>query len=339
MNPSPWRPVALLLGLGLCAAWLLFAPGLLPRVERRSEAAAPAPARPLPEADPTPDPERFYRDRLEPVLLASAARQELAVQRSLAALRSQFDEARQRLPLFSGALTTLPTQARVLGLLAREQFGEPGQVQALVAERFERHLFTAEELSEWIDHALWDAEQAFLAEQNRLLRDVSALVSAAGLPHFEAPDPGPLLEAGVRSLEIQARDSAQDSAWRGLGALVLGTLGAELAGRGAARLVLGLGGRAAAGAVGAAGGAAWAGPVASGAGFLVGLGVGLAIDAWMSEHSRSEIEARLSALLAEIENRLIVGSADAPGLEPRLRQHLAALQSAQGDLVRGAVGL
>ena len=339
MNPPPWRLAAATLGLGLCAAWLIALPGLLPRVERRVEAVSSSAIEPAPRGRPGLDPARLYELEVRPLLAASAVRQEQAVQRSLAALRSQFDEVRQRLPLFSAALTSLPTQARVLGLLAREQFGEPGQVQALIAERFERHLFSAEELAEWIDHALWDAEQAFLAEQNRLLRDVAQLVSAAGLPSFEAPDTGPLLESGVRALEGQALHSAQASAWRGLGALVLGTVGAEMAGRGAARLVLGLGGRAAAGALGGAGGAAWAGPVASGAGFLVGLGVGLCIDAWMSQQSRREIEARLSVLLDEIEQRLLVGDGSSPGLEPRLRAHLQHLQAAQSGLVRGALHL
>jgi hypothetical protein len=330
----PWASVILLLGLAL--GWVLLSDRFVSRQDSRltgSTAAVQENAVSVQAPLPAPNPREIFEQRVRPVVVASVGRQALAIEQTLELLRAEFRGVHAGVEPFAEGLTSPLTQLRVILRMAGEQIGAPGQVQELIAERFEQHIFRASELQEWIDSALIHASNGFTKEVNLMLRDVHEVVTGAGLPRLELPDTDELLQASSAALRDQAVGAARDSAFAGLGTLVLGTLAGEVAQALATRAALGIGGRAAAGATAGGASAGWVGPVAGGLGFIAGLSAGLAVDWYLREHSQAEIESDLHRLLDGIEAALIEGDALRPGLGPLLRAHAERLQAAQVELL------
>lgn len=342
-EPSPgWRgPVALgLVLLGTVGLWLGWAqrfvggqdsrpaPGSSRSDTQESENAGVVASAPSP-----PSPREIFEQRVRPLVTASVGRQALAIEQTLELLREEFRRVHAGVEPFAEGLTSPLTQLKVLLRMAREQIGAPGQVEELIAVRFQEHIFSEPELQEWIDCALIHASNGFTKELNLMLRDVREVVTTAGLPRLVLPDSAELIRASAMVVNDQAVGAARDAAFAGLGTLVLGCLAGELAQALATRAALGLGGRAAASAALGGTSASWVGPVAGGIGFIAGLSAGLALDWYLREQSQEEIAADMHRLLDGIEVTLIEGDALRPGLGPLLRDHAERLQAAQMALL------
>lgn len=290
---------------------------------------------------PGPDPREVYDREVAPLLTASAERHEQAIQRIVRLVEEEFDRFEAGVEPFVRDLTSLRTRGRVLWRSAKDWVGEEGEVEQLVAEAFERHLFSEDELAEFLTLALEHAAEEFEADRNKLVRDARTAVDAAGLPELELPSYEGFAADVATRLQETSRSMAKSSAWGGVGTLLLSeaaaTAATALLARAIPALVAGAGGATVAGGASGGAGGTLAGPIGTGIGLVGGFLVGAVIDAWLTEGLEEELGGRLDALLEGVRRSVLFGDGDAPGLEPLLREHARLLEEVQGEVLERTV--
>ncbi|WP_436716845.1 hypothetical protein U8335_06495 [Roseiconus lacunae] len=269
---------------------------------------------------------KFYEQQVEPLLGNIGQQNQAAAQRCLDRIKSALDDYHQGVDGFVNDMTSIRTRLGIIKRMPAGWWKNDDRVQAYVQEKFQEHLFSADQLIDDVTDPLLQFRADIVANQNQLLSQVQASLSTADVPEtqFEIGDQffddlsGPLSQyassQGTTSVELM------------IGAFVIGEVGAFAAQSVMAGLLarfapsIAIGSAAGASAtVGAtatgAGGGSLGGPVGTAVGFGVGLAVGLIIDWWMTDQFEAKLSKQMHAYLNELEHTLMIGNVS-PELPP-----------------------
>lgn len=287
------------------------------------------------------DPQLVFDRELVPLLDRSAERHAEAIERIVRWVDEEFELYGRGVEPFVRDLTSLKTRGRVLWRSAKDWLREDQQVRELVQKAFERHLFSETELSEFLELALRHAGEEFEADRNKLLRDVRHAIDRSDLPKLEFPDYTAFARRVAAELQTTSRAMTTESAWTGVGTLLLSeaaaTAATSLIARALPAALAGAGGATAAGATTGGAGGSLAGPVGTGIGLLGGFVVGAVIDAWLTEGLEADLTERLERILDDVHKAVLDGDEHAPGLEAVLRDYTQQLHRAQTTVLEQAV--
>ncbi len=290
---------------------------------------------------PAPDPRVLFEGEVRPLLEASAERHAAAIDHTLELVELEFREYRRGVEPFVRDLTSIGTRGGVLVRSARDLVGDRDRVSEYVSGKFERYLFTDEELTEFLELAVQTTLDAFEADRNKLLRDVSEALDGAGLPELQLPDYAEFAETTSTSLQTYAAEMATESAVAGVGALVASEAAAvmvtQLLARALPLLAVSAGGATAAATTTGGTTGTLAGPVGTGIGLVGGFAVGMAVDSWLTEELSDDLTAQMRGLVDQIRTALIDGDAETPGLRQLLEEHAELLGRAREATLEQAV--
>ena len=278
---------------------------------------------------------RFYDTEVIPLIAKVDAENRAAADRCLRRIDRVLKGYHDGVELFVDDMTSISTRLGVLKRMPGGWWASDGRVESYVKTKFEKHLFSEQQLVDDISGTLIQFRDDIDANQRRMLIQVQAALTTADLPGVRLDHPKDFFQELSTQLGSYAADQGMTSVESMLGAFVLGEVGAL-----AARSVVGgllvrfapsLAISSAAGAsatVGAtatgAGGGSFGGPVGAVVGFGAGLAVGLVIDWWMTERFEAELSGQLHLYLDDLQATLISGGTPA---NESTTPH-------QGDLIR-----
>ena len=260
----------------------------------------------------------FFQSEIHPLLARARVENGLSADHARARLRATFAHYRTGILPLAEDLHSLRTGLGVARRRLTDALGRDGGTEALVREKFARHLFSPEGLLADLTAAVSDLHGEWEANRARMLADCRAAVARVDLPF----DAALLSVDGVdrdarRHLETFVRGPGPSEAAQGsvrllvsglidLTALRVSTgLAARLGGAATARAAATAGGATAGGAVGGASGGSALGPAGTLSGLALGLAAGVVADWWMSTSSTAELADELHQMLSEMEAHLL----------------------------------
>lgn len=293
------------------------------------------------DSEPAPDPRAVFEREVLPLLEGSAQRHQEAIERTVRLVEEEFERYERGVEPFVRDLTSLGTRGRVLWRSAKDWLREDTQVRELVEQTFERHLFSEPELSEFLELALRHAGEEFEADRNKLLRDARHAIDQSELPDLEIPDYATFASEVSLKLQATSRAMTTESAWTGVGTLLLSeaaaTAATALIARALPAVIAGAGGATAAGSASGGAGGSLAGPIGTGVGLIGGFVVGAIFDAWLTEGLEADLTERLDGILNDVHQAVLHGDGQTQGLEDLLREHARRLEQAQAEVLERAV--
>ncbi|WP_143544086.1 hypothetical protein [Rhodopirellula sp. MGV] len=278
---------------------------------------------------------KFYESSVTPLLAEIGDDNRDAADRCVQRVHAVLQDYHRGVDGFVKDMTSISTRFGIIKRMPADWWRSDGRVETYVQQKFEQHLFSADQLVEDVSNPLMQFRSEIIANQNSLLSQIQASLSTADVPdteldlgdNFFGDLSGPLSQyaahQGTASVELM------------IGAFVVGEVGAfaaqslvaGLLARFAPSIAIGTAAGASA-TVGAtatgAGSGSLGGPVGTAVGFGVGLAVGLIIDWWMTEKFEAKLTAQMHNYLNELEGALINGEhADRTGGSSRSREGLA----------------
>ena len=285
----------------------------------------------------------FYDEKVEPRIVEADARNREAADRCISKIAACMDHYRGGVEPFVHDLTSLSTRFGIVKRMPGDWWRSENKIQQFVEDKFEKHLFSQQELMDDIALILADFKDEIDANQKRMLISVKTDLGAADLPEVQAEEYRPFFESVSRQLQSYSAKQGTASVQNAVGALIISEAGV-FAGR---SLVVGLLARfgstaavgTAAGATATAGTTAagtttgvFGGPVGAAVGFGVGLAVGMVIDWWMTDKFETKMRGQMYGYLNTLEQTILHGGATSSNTSD------AGLQSGASDDSAGLVG-
>ncbi len=291
---------------------------------------------------------RFYDQEVTPLLDANQQANRQAVQRCLQRIDDLFAGYERGAKKLSEDLTSFTTRWGVLRRMPGAWWTEDQRIHEFIHRKFEEHVFGEEQLNHDLQEVLQQLRTDLRANGAGLLASVQAAVSLSDLPDLTIPSYKSYDEQIRSSMVTFAASRASDSVYHGVTTLIISEVAAVAASQLAVRALATLGGSAATSAAAAGGGAATGaaagagggslgGPVGAVIGFGVGLVAGVAIDWWMTDRFRSQLETDLGRYLKQLRKGIVEGAGARPGLKQALDDVVQDMHQAQTRVLLGAV--
>lgn len=291
----------------------------------------PTPKLPLPPTLPQQATRKtqFFDDKVQPVIVMADKANRAAVERCLKRLRDNFEKQRRGIAPFTDDITSTWTRLGVLGQMPFDWWNEQTEVQKMITDKFEEHLFSEQTLKSGIQDAISKFREDVEANNNELLTNIQAEISKSDLPQLPVMDYKSFASEVTKSIKNYTTSSSKDNVTN----LLLTELASGIGGAVASRVVVAIGtrilamvgtssatagGTAAAGTAVGGGSGTVAGPVGTAVGAGVGLVVGMAVDWWMTASFKERLSVELNNMISQIEQSVIDGTEESPGLKPSL---------------------
>lgn len=305
--------------------------------------------------------ETFFREQIDPLLDASAERDRAAAERAVASLHEHFSGFRRGVKPFVEDVTSWGTRLGVLRRAASDSWAhwwrgdaEAAAVQEYIQTKFRSQVISERGLRFALVEVLEQFELDLAANRNMLIAQIQSRLQRSDMPiHLSAMDVQRLeRELASRSALLLApigRDSvaaglasfagsavAEEIARR-LATLIISRVAANLAASTAVAETAATGAAAAGSAAGGAATGTTVGPAGTIIGFGVGLVVGVAVDWWMTERFQEKLTQQCQVFLDGVEQTMIEGSPQAPGLRVVLDQSMRQAHESQRAVVLARV--
>jgi len=287
----------------------------------------------------------FFNSDVKPTIQAANDLNVEAAERCVSRLKESFDGYRSGIRPFCKEVNTWGTRLGVMTRMPSDWWYAKTDVSKFIDAKFAKHLFTDKKLAADIDGSLAKFREEVVANQNTLVLNVRAAISATDLPNLPELDYTQFAADLSSRLNSFTAQSAQDSVVNGILVEVASGTGGFAAQQLLAQLVIRLttmaatatataGGSTATGAAVGGGGGALGGPAGAAAGIAIGLVVGGVIDWWMSSSFEAKMTAQLNGMIDEITKEVITGGLDRPGLRDGLRKSCDVICDAYQDSLR-----
>lgn len=262
----------------------------------------------------------FERDVL-PAIEQTDRENRQAAERCLGRLSRVIDRYRQGVDPFVSDLTSLKTRMGIVRRMPAAWWKEDKSVEAYVQGKFERHLFSEQQLIGDVGEVLDAFREEIDANQRRMLTQIRASLAISDLPEVHVEDDEAFLASVASQLQTYSSQQGTSSLQNALTVLVLSEAGSYAAmslasgllarfGTAAATTAAAAGGATAGASAAGAGGGSLAGPVGTAVGLGVGLVIGLTIDWWMTEKFEDELSGNLHSYLDRLEQSILEGPAE-----------------------------
>lgn len=272
------------------------------------------------------------------IVLADAANRDSAA-RAIRRLQETFAKYRAKVPAFTADLTSLNTRWSILTSMPGDWWYADNRIRKSMQAKFEEHLFSEQQLKREIEDALVKFRDEIKANETAMLASIRAAVDRNDLPDFPEVDYGSFSKEVVFALQDYASESGMTSVQRaivtefisGVGGAAAESLFVAVLGQLATTTTTAAaagGGTMATGAAAGGGGGSLAGPGGTAIGLVAGLVVGSLIDWWMTERLEAELNTNMTSMIQQIENSLIDGTEDQPGLRSALPKTCDVLKNA-----------
>jgi len=262
---------------------------------------------------------KFFESQVIANLAATNEANRDAAKRAISRIQQNFDGYRRGVDPFVDDVLSFSSRFGILRRLPGGLYSRDERVSLYVAEKFAKYLFTEATLTSDLRDALMQFRDEVRANHRSMLVKTQADVAQSDLPPIPI-EPYEVFFASIHSqLNEISEHQATTSVTEGVLALLVSEVGAKSVVMIASRLVSGLAASAASAA--AASGGATAGAAAAGAasgsivpgagtiaGFVVGVGVGFAIDYWMNQRTAAALRDELIDYIDRLERDLIQGS-------------------------------
>lgn len=293
--------------------------------------------------------EIFFAQKIEPVISATDRRNREAANQCTSVLRESFESYRRGIPTFCEEINSWGTRLGVMKRMPTDWWYEKTDVNQFIRDKFSRHLFNDETLTNDVNAALDHFQEAVQSNQEQMLREIRVAVSGADLPN------PPELDTAEFVVELSQRfhdfnvDSAEKSLVKGITIKVASAVGTAAAEMLLAQLVTelasisatataGAGGATAGGAaVGGGGGATLGGPVGVVTGIAVGMIVGGIVDWWISSDFKDQMTQQLNQMIDDLSDIAIAGTASKPGLRDALRGSCDLMLTSYRETLRASI--
>ena len=285
--------------------------------------------------------DRFFDDRVSPLIAGAEKRDREAVNRAMQQVHGSFDGFRAGIPGFTDDVTSWGTRGGVIQRLAQDQWSKwwgdkanANRVEKYVANKFKDRVLSESKLQDALSKALGELRADLEASHNELAAEIKAAVTAPQCPvQLATAD----WNHWFQNIEHTATEISKKQATDSVAQLVLSLVGSGVAGWAAEQLTVELatavlarlatssvvtatvsGGATAAG--GASGGAAGSlgGPAGTIIGVAIGLAVGCVADWWMTDHFKAKLSTECTAFLDHVEQQMVKGEDGKPGLNAQL---------------------
>lgn len=291
---------------------------------------------------------KFYQEEVKPLLRKTAARNKQAKRDFIARVNSIFDRYETGIEPFCEDICSMGTRFAIMTRMMENTWSEQENVQNYVQSKFEKHLFSTNELKHDLEKAFRALQQDLEANRNRLLSGVRAAVDGSEVPVPDIPDfKG--YEESVRQqiLEISSKQG-EKTVYSGILTLVASESGAILIERIAVRLLGTYGTSAAVSAAASVGTAATsattggtlgslAGPVGTGVGIAAGLILSIPIDMKFSSHFQNELKEKMTTYMTKLRKALLHGTSKQQGLIRVIDDFTRSLNRAQANAMKEAI--
>lgn len=341
----------LILGLALIAvAWqIVHRPSALPSVP-------PPPSAPsLPPKVTREQVERFYNEKVSPLIATAEKRDREAVKRAMQQIHGSFEGFRAGIPGFAEDVTSWGTRGGVIQRMAQDQWkkwwgdtANAHQVSDYVGDKFKGHVLSEQKLQNALEQTLDQLRSDLSANHNQLAAEIKAAVTSPQCPvQLAVGDWSPWFAEIERSALKLSRGQATDSVAQAALALVgsgIATMAGEqiaanviiptvveplvqgiLVRLAASGVVTAVAGGGTAGSFGVGGGAAGSlgGPAGTVIAAGIGLAVGCVVDWWLTDSFKAKLRADCTTFLNDVERQMVVGEASKPGLNQQLLDAVA----------------
>lgn len=287
----------------------------------------------------------FFKADVEPSITEADTLNREAAERCVARLKGSFDGYRAGIHPFCKEINSWGTRLGVIRRMPSDWWYEQTDVSDYIQAKFAKHLFTDKKLARDIERTLSQYRADVEANQYTLITRIRAAISAKdlpGLPNINYTEFSQDLSARLTAYSVQ---SAKDSVVNGIVTEVASGVGGFAAEQLLAQLVVRLtamvgastasaGGATAGGAAVGGGGGSLGGPIGVAAGLAVGLVIGGVVDWWMSSSFEAKMTAQLNHLIDELNQEVIAGDANRPGLRDGLRGSCDVIRQAYQDSLR-----
>lgn len=325
-------------------------------------------SRPAPEMPAMPDPptipaeilsekseeelrverDEFFRADVDPVIAAANDLNLRAAERCVIRLEESFDSYRNGIKPFCAEINTWGTRLGVMRRMPSDWWYEKTDVGDFIQEKFARHLFTDKTLEQDIEDALQQFRQDVASNQNAMVTQIRAAISAKDLPNLPEIEYGDFAKDMTTRLKGFNTESAGQSIFSGIaieavtgvagyaGQYLLAQLVIKISSM-AATTSTAAGGATVGGAAAGSGTGSLGGPIGTIAGFAVGLVIGGVIDWWMSNRFQAQMSGKLSGMIDELAATVITGDSNRPGLRDGLRGACEHMQRAYVSSLRATI--
>jgi hypothetical protein len=289
------------------------------------------------------DPDRVFREDVAPLLDQFDARNRAAVARAVANMHERLNGRRWGIKPFVKDVGSWSTRFGVIGRTSSDLWNKhwkkqpnAAAVRTYVDDKFRHHVLSEKALEADMGEVLKQFREDLDASRNRLYIDVRLPLEQIKSPLAKSDVSYGAFQADV---ERRAREMGQswaaDSVISGLGGFVSGWVAMDVAQAVTSRVVVAIlsrvgmqiaaegvaaGGATAAGAAAGGGGGSFAGPAGTVIGLGVGIAVGALVDWWMSDRFETKMTAQLNRFFDSVDQQLITGTDQAPGLERTLNE-------------------
>lgn len=261
----------------------------------------------------------FFDAQVQPQIQATDALNRKAADRCIKRLEAIIDGYREGVEPFTEDLTSVSTRLGIVRRLPGNWWKGDKRVERFVEEKFEKHLFSKESLTEDVAGALNGFRDEVDANQKRMLTSIQASLDTADLPEVELEAYEPFFEAVATNLKTFSAEQGTSSVHSGLSVLVASEAGTLVTMSVVSGLLTRFGPAAAASAAAGAGatagttaaggsGGSLAGPAGTVVGLGIGLAVGLGIDWWMTGKFQEQMTTQMNEYLDSLQHQLLHGS-------------------------------
>lgn len=294
---------------------------------RAQQREVPPPPVAAPPAEPVVSPAvkraQFYQREVEPEIFVTDGLNREAADRCIARLERVLDGYRRGVRPFVEDLTSLRTRLGIVRRMPGDWWSEDDRIETYVEAKFEKHLFSEQQLLDDISEVLMTFREEVDANQKRMLVNVRASLETTDLPEIDLAEHEPFFSDVAERLQRLSAQQGTASVQDFLAVLAVSEAGgyaatsvvagllARFGSAAAVSAAAGTGATAGAGAAGAGGGTL-AGPVGTVVGLGVGLAVGLIIDWWMTEKFEAEMSAQMDQYLLSLKRRVLHGDPALP---------------------------
>lgn len=308
--------------------------GLATWEQNRTRIAEPKPAPPpvsvgitQPVATAAVQQAAFFDSAVQPAIEVADSRNREAADRCVERLRDVMDGYRAGVYPFVDDLTSLSTRFGIVKRMPGNWWKGDKRIDAFIREKFERHLFSEQQMTSDIVGVLNQFRDEVDSNQRRMLVEVRAALTTADLPDVTIDQYAPFFEGVAKDLMEYSEQSGMASVNNFAAILVASEVGAQvfirvvggLLGRFAVSAAIGAaasGGAAAGGSAAGAGAGTLAGPVGTVVGFGIGLAVGVMIDWWMTERFEAQMTSKMNGHLNQVQLAILGESIAGIDVEP-----------------------
>lgn len=292
--------------------------------------------------------QNYFDALIAPLARENDAANREAAERCITKLEDCFARYKRGVGPFANDVTSLGTRFSILRKMPYDWWKKQDNVGAFVKERFEKHVFSGSVLTNDINDALETFRQDIRTNRGALLVKVKAAVSEGNFPDFTMPDYDQFTQNVMEGLTEIASDTASESVYNGLAALVTSELASVVGTQVVVRLLPSLataaavetattGGAAAGGAAAGGGAGSAVGPAGAAVGVAVGLAIGLAADWWLTESFKVKLTKQIDDYISSLQFKLIDESEGQQGLRHVLAKLCGDLMRAEDAALRGVI--